>query len=115
MKKLLTAAFAALAIASPAQAESVAACIQREYIQQRTAQIQRQNSVRQMRIDALDRQIKANLEIGSLPLERWNEMNSMNAMAEVQKKLDRLAIDRHQIEMDAANTRDSLKPSSCYR
>jgi hypothetical protein len=115
MKKLLTATFAVLAIATPAQAESLSACIQREHIQQRTAQIQRQNSVRQMRVDALTRQIKADLEVASLPLERWNEMDSMRAMAEVQKKLNQSAIDKHQIEVDAANTRDRLKPSSCYR
>ena len=125
MKLFFNLAAAALlvgggAIAAPAQAESLSDCFQREGVQQLTAQVQRQTSVRQMRVDALDRQIKADMAIAEaagryLRGESTEDIKKMNAMEAFQRKLDQQAIDKHQIGVGAANLQDALSPSSCYR
>lgn len=115
----MAAALAALATASPVQAESLVDCFQREQIQRLTAQVQRQTSVRQVRVDALTRQIQADLAIAEAAgryarRESTENVRGLNAMGDLQKKLDQVAIGKHQAGVNVANLQDALMPSSCY-
>jgi len=113
VKTLLATTAALLALDAPAQAESLATCFQRENIQQRTAELQRSNSVLKLRNEWAS-------EVGRLETELLNarivgsDTTKLEIQIAIAKDRAESATRKLQIEADSADRMAYLAPSGCY-
>ena len=111
MKTILAAAIAAFAIATPAQAEPRAACFQREKIQRHIAQLQRSNSVLELRNDWASEVGRLQTELLKAPV--GSDTTKLRVQIAIAKDRAESEVRRLQIEVDSADNMAYLAPSSC--